>query len=58
MEGRGWRGLKYNGNKKWACGSQGSFEMEEVCIASQDPQRTVALEKKIFIALLIKELMT
>jgi hypothetical protein len=35
--------------------------MEEVCIASQDPQRTVALEKKkkkILIALLIKELMT
>jgi hypothetical protein len=46
MKGRGLRGLEYNGNKKWACCGQGSLEMEENCIGSRGPQRTVAREKK------------
>jgi hypothetical protein len=32
--------------KKLASSGQGSSEMEEHCIASQDPQQTIALEKK------------
>jgi hypothetical protein len=38
--------LNKMGIKKWACGGQGLSEMEEDCIASQDPQWTVVLQKK------------
>jgi hypothetical protein len=38
--------LNIMGIKKWACGGQGSSEMEEDCVARRGPQRTVALDKK------------
>jgi hypothetical protein len=38
--------LNVMGIKKRACGGQGPSEMEEDCIASQGPQRSVALEEE------------
>ena len=44
MEGRGWRGFKYGGNKKQAGGRQKPSGMLETIIGG--PQRTVVLEEE------------
>jgi hypothetical protein len=40
------RGFEDHRNKKLACNGQEPSGMEENCIGSQSPQRTVVLEKK------------
>jgi hypothetical protein len=47
MEIRGTRRLKYNGNKKQTGNGQTPLGMEQECIGSEGPRRTVALEMKM-----------
>jgi hypothetical protein len=47
VERRDGRGFKNPRSKERSCSGQGSAGMEDDCIASQGPQRTIVLEKKI-----------